>query len=70
MGDGGAVPHIRSAELVFPRTIDALLPPIGDGGKNFLIGEDRGDLLCSITIHSHKEDTAHYLGGFLEAEPM
>ena len=32
MGDGGAVPHIRSAELAFPRTIDTLLAPIGDGG--------------------------------------
>ena len=65
MGDGGAVPHIRPAELAFPRTIDALLTPIGDGGKNFFIGEDRGDLLCSIAIHSHTEDTAHHLGGLL-----
>ena len=55
MGDGGAVPHIRSAELAFPRTIDALLTPIGDGGKNLLLGEDRGDLLCSIAIHSHTD---------------
>ena len=65
MGDGGAVPHIRSAELAFPRTIDALLTPIGDGGKNLLLGEDRGDLLCTIAIDSHMEDTAHYLGGLL-----
>lgn len=69
MGDGGAVPHIRSAELAFPRTIDTLLPPIGDGGKNLLLGEDRGDLLCSIAIHSHTEDTAHHPGGLLIYDP-
>ena len=69
MSDGGAVPHIQSAELAFPRTIDALLTPIGDGGKNFLLGEDRGDLLCSITIHSHTEDTAHHLGGLFVHDP-
>ena len=54
VSDGGAVPHIRPAELAFPRTIDALLTPIGDGGKNFLLGEDRGDLLCSCLLYTSR----------------
>ena len=69
MSDGGAVPHIRSAEFAFPRTIDALFTPIGDGGKDFLLGEYCGDLLRSITIQSHSEYSADYLGGLLIHDP-
>ena len=69
VGNGGAVPHIRSAELASPRSIDALFPPIGNGGKDLFFGENRGDLLCSITVCSHTEDTAHHLGGLLVHDP-
>ena len=69
MSDGGAVPHIRSTEFAFPRTIDALFTPIGDGGKDFLLGEYCGDLLRSIAIQSHSEYAADHLGGLLIHDP-
>ena len=69
MSDSGAVPHIRSTEFAFPRTIDALFTPIGDGGKDFLLGEYSGDLLRSIAIQSHSEYAADHLGGLLIHDP-
>lgn len=69
MSDSGAVPHIRSTEFAFPRTIDALFTPIGDGGKDFLLGEYCGDLLRSIAIQSHSEYAADHLGGLLIHDP-
>lgn len=70
MSDSGAVPHIRPTEFAFPRTIDALFTPIGDGGKDFLLGEYCGDLLRSIAIQSHSEYAADHLGGLLIHDPL